>query len=133
MSDQDPIDPNDPKQPQSYDDDGRGELLQRDGMMLIVVILSLSNGMHFSPLFDYVLFPIMQLTRGLLVDIPLLVTYLTSLLLSTVTLMLSGIPAALYERKTGRTETDTKVCVIWATAACVLSLPSLVAFFGGYG
>lgn len=129
MSDQDPIDPNDPNQQQQYyDDDGRGELLQRDGILLIVVILSLSNGMHFSPLFDYVLFPIMQLTRGLLMDLPLLVTYITSLLLSTVTLMLSGIPAALYERKTGRTETDAKVCVIWAVTALVLSLPSVLTF-----
>lgn len=125
MSDQDPVDPN---QPPIFDDDGRAELLQRDGVLLIVVILALSNGMHFSPLFDYVLFPIMQLTQGLLVDLPLLVTYITSLLLSTVTLMLSGIPAALYERKTGRTETDTKVCVIWAVAALILSLPSVLSF-----
>lgn len=108
----------------------RAELLQRDGVFLVVVLLCLANGMHFSPLYDYVLLPVSILTKSLFGGLPLLVTYVTSILISTVTLMLSGIPAALHERRYGKSETDTRSCVVWLVGAFVLALPTLLSFVG---
>jgi hypothetical protein len=49
------------------------------------------------------------------------VFFLTSLIVSTGTLILSGIPAALFERATGRTQSDATSMIIWAVGAAALS------------
>lgn len=111
------------------DEQERIDLLQRDGLLLVIVLLCLANGMVFSPFFDYALLPVGVLTQSIFEGMPLLVTYVTSLLLSTFTLMVSGIPAALFEANTGRTETDRTSCLVWLAGAFVLAMPSLWAFF----
>ncbi len=45
---------------------------------------------------------------------------------ATATIMLAGVPAALFERLTGRRETDTASYAIWLTATVVISLPALL-------
>jgi len=50
---------------------------------------------------------------------------LSSLLLSTLFLILSGVPAALYERFTGTGETSFASRMIWLGGMVVLTLPSL--------
>lgn len=62
---------------------------------------------------------------GMMPDSIEAVTYLSSLGLSTVTLMLSGVPAALYERHAQATESTTLSLSIWLTGAVLMSLPAL--------
>jgi hypothetical protein len=50
---------------------------------------------------------------------------LSSLVLSTVTIMIAGIPAALYERVTNKTETDGTSALIWIGAMALLSYPAV--------
>ena len=50
--------------------------------------------------------------------------YMASLVCSTLTLMISGVPAALFERLTGRTTTDETSLWIWVAAAAALTLPA---------
>lgn len=57
---------------------------------------------------------------------PETILYGTSLLVSLGTLVLSGVPAAIYERITGRTESDTSSMWVWFGAALLLTLPGLV-------
>ena len=57
---------------------------------------------------------------------PRITAFLASLIAATATIMLAGVPAALFERITGRRETDTASYAIWLTAAVVISLPALL-------
>ena len=57
---------------------------------------------------------------------PRVTAFLASLIAATATIMLAGLPAALFERITGRRETDTASYAIWLTAAVVISLPGLL-------
>jgi hypothetical protein len=56
--------------------------------------------------------------------LPLVFT-LSSLLLSTLYLMLSGVPAAVYERLTGQTEPGFASRIIWLATMALMTLPSL--------
>lgn len=49
----------------------------------------------------------------------------SSLLLSTLSIMVAGIPAALYERVTGKTETDGTSALIWIGAMALLTYPAV--------
>ena len=49
----------------------------------------------------------------------------SSLLLSTVTIMIAGIPAALYERVRGKAETDATSALIWIGAMALLTYPAI--------
>lgn len=56
---------------------------------------------------------------------PNTVLFVSSLAISFGTLLLSGVPAALFERLTGRQETDRAAMLVWVAGALVLSLPGL--------
>jgi hypothetical protein len=109
------------------DVEGREQAMQRDVLLVATAGLSLVNGMPFSP----VLFPFVVLLKpflaGTLLGSPLVVTYLASFLASATTLVLAGVPAALYERAKGLTVSTPVSLGIWlaATLALVL-LPFLV-------
>lgn len=62
---------------------------------------------------------------GLTPDSISAITYLSSLALSTVTLMVSGVPAALYERYTRAQESTPVSLIIWLACALMISLPAL--------
>lgn len=51
--------------------------------------------------------------------------YFSSLLVSSATLLISGVPAALYERLVDREGAGKVSMYIWLAAAVVLSLPAL--------
>jgi hypothetical protein len=56
--------------------------------------------------------------------IPLL--YGTSLIVSISTLMLSAVPAGIFERLTGRQQSDQASMLVWLGAAILLTLPGLL-------
>ena len=108
------------------DQDNREALLKRDGMLIGIAAFSLLNGMHFSPFFDRVTLEVGPILAGFFVTSPLLLFYFTSLLLSVTTLLLGGVPAALFERFTGRKESDMVSLTIWLVTTAILALPSLL-------
>ena len=57
---------------------------------------------------------------------PAVTSFLASLTAATATIMLAGIPAALFERVTGRRDTDTASYTIWLVSAVAISFPALV-------
>ena len=57
---------------------------------------------------------------------PIAVFYGTSLIVSVSTLMLAGVPAALFERLTGRQDSDMASMLVWLGAAVLLTLPGLL-------
>lgn len=52
--------------------------------------------------------------------------YGTSLIVSVTTLMLSAVPAGIFERLTGREETDQTSMFVWLGAAILLTMPGLI-------
>jgi len=109
------------------DMDHRQDAMQKDVMLVATAGLSLMNGMTWSP----VLFPFVVLLKALLAGTilasPLVLTYLASLLVSATTLLLAGVPAALYERAKGLTESTPISIGIWLAGTAVLvALPQLL-------
>lgn len=88
------------------------------------VVLAIINGI-FSPwlLMVFVFYPLWYPTWA--PAISEIVIMLSSLILSTLTLMASGVPAALYERFARRDDTDQTSALIWFVCAVLLTLPSL--------
>ncbi len=88
-----------------------------------IIALAILNGL-FSPLLA-----LMFATHGIwfpffLPAILPLVFAFSSLLLSTLTLMIGGVPAAIYERMTGR-KSDFASGLIWLIGVAVLTFPAM--------
>lgn len=103
----------------------RDALLMRDGYTIGIVGLSVMNGMHFSPWFDPLYFLMRPFAPGFFIASPLLLFYFTSLFITTVSFILSGIIPALFERFTGRATSDTTSLRLWLAIAFLMSLPTL--------
>ena len=73
-------------------------LLKRDLPLAATVGVSIVNGLDFSPVFDSVSFYLYGFARESPIYDGELFFYLTSVAISLMTLLLAGIPAALYER-----------------------------------
>jgi hypothetical protein len=54
------------------------------------------------------------------------IAFFGSLVAATATIMLAGVPAALFERATGRQTTDAAAYSVWLVTAIVISFPALV-------
>lgn len=108
--------------------DEREGLLKRDVLMVATAGLALLNGMHFSPLFDPVLFFVQRLAPSFMG--PLLLFYFNSLFISLTTLLVAGIPAAIYERVRGHRESTPMSLGIWLAATLLLTSPSLMSAAG---
>lgn len=108
----------------------RERMLRQDGYFLGIATLSLINGMDFSPYFE----PGMVLVRPLLfsfsISSPLLIFYFTSLFLALASVVIAGVPAALFERFTGRTQSDGTSLLIWMGVTGLIALPSLARLLG---
>lgn len=106
----------------------RERTMQRDVLLVATAGASLLNGQTFSPLFDPVLILLRPFVASVITS-PLLLFYLTSLFLSLVTLMLAGIPAAIYERLRGTRESTPVSIGIWLVATLLLTLPTIRNWF----
>jgi hypothetical protein len=90
------------------------------------VVLAIINGI-MSPflLSVFVLYPLWY-PNWAPVDQTAVVT-LSSLILSSVMLMVTGVPGALYERLTGKQQTDVISAAIWLGCMIVATLPTVPA------
>lgn len=115
-----------------FDDmEEREQIMKRDVLLVAIAGMSLLNGMHFSPYFDPVAILLRPFIAGTLLSSPLVYLYLASMFVSLMSLLIAGIPAALYERMTGVKDSTSTSLGIWFAAMLVVSLPSLLAMAGG--
>jgi len=98
--------------------------LMRNELIFVAVGAAILNGIFsadqfvvsaFSPFWYPWLFP-----RS-----PEIIQFLSSLILSTLTVMVAGVPAAIYERVRGLADTNTVSAGIWAACSLVLLYPSV--------
>jgi hypothetical protein len=101
-------------------DDGRESSLQKDVMLVATCGMSLLNGMPWSPMLLPVTILLTPFLAGTFLGSPLVLTYLASMLVSAFTLLLAGVPAALYERFTGQTDSTPNSIAIWLVGVLVL-------------
>lgn len=110
--------------------DDRETILRQDGLYIAIAALALLSGMHFSPYFDPAFLLVRFFAPAFFVSSPLLLFYFTSLILATTALLLGGVPAALFERATGRTQSDVTSLCIWMVAVAVIAIPALLHMGG---
>lgn len=98
-----------------------------------IVGLAIVNGI-FSPFMVFTArLMVLTLAPGLLLGGATLVFFVSSLIAATATLLLAGVPAALFEQATGRRTTDTASYAIWLAASALLALPALLNALAGIG
>lgn len=107
----------------------REQTMQRDVLLVAAAAVSLVNGMHFSPLFDPIFFLLRPFVAPILSS-PLVLFYLTSIFISVMTLVVAGVPAALYERLRGQSQSSPVSIGIWFAATVVLALPGILGATG---
>lgn len=92
--------------------------------LVVIIGVAILNGI-FSPIFVPQAFAmILTVAPGLLIASPSLLIFFASLIAATATIIFAGVPAALFERFTGRAETDAVSYSVWVVTAVVLSFPA---------
>jgi hypothetical protein len=114
----------------SNDMDHREQLLRQDGFFIGIATLSLLNGMDFSIYFEPGVVMIRPLLFSFGLSSPVLVLYFTSLFLSITSVILAGVPAALFERATGRKASDAVSLSIWMGTLAIMTLPTFLKMLG---
>ena len=97
------------------------------GMLLVAAAaIALFNGSLWSPFFDSVAYILYLTTRGVPLMTAARASDVTPIVIAVMTLMLAGIPAAVYERSRGlRTSTSVSLG-IWLVATLLLTLPTIM-------
>ncbi|MCF8531991.1 MAG: hypothetical protein K9G48_03215 [Reyranella sp.] len=97
--------------------------MDRNFFIVVVVGISILNGL-FSP-FIAVAVPIAAVLLPEVFPRSVgWVLFFSSLLVSSATLLISGVPAALYERLVDRGQESTPALAIWLGGAALLALPA---------
>ncbi len=93
-----------------------------------IAFFGMINGI-FNPYFFFAFQISLYLMAAPLFGSTAAIAYFTSLMISTATIILGGIPAAIYERLIGAKD-DSTVTSLWIWLACtaVLALPSIGNF-----
>ena len=93
-----------------------------------VVAVAIFNGQGFSPAFDPLLYLLTPFLRGTPLGTSMGFFYTTSVLLSLLTFIFSGLPAALYERLLRRRTSSVVSLAIWLAVAALLAYPAYKAW-----
>lgn len=95
--------------------------------IFMILAFAILNGL-FSPLLLQVVAAMIVLAPGFFAPSPPILFFSASLMLSTLTVMVAGVPAALYERATGATQPTPVSMWIWLAGAAILTLPAIGLF-----
>lgn len=109
----------------------RERIMKQDGYLLGIAGASLFSGMHFSPWMDLFVLPIAAILASFYISSPVLLFYFASLTVAVAAVIVAGIPAALFERYTGRRHSDSKSMAIWLAGTIVLAIPAIAGMFRG--
>jgi hypothetical protein len=103
--------------------------MERNFYYIGIAFFGMINGL-FNPLllFAYVWSKVFMSVP--LFGVEALIFYFASLMLSTATIILGGIPAAIYERLIGAKDDSTVTSLwIWLAATAILTVPAIGNFF----
>ena len=109
--------------------DQREKTMQQDVMLVLIAAISLLNGMQVSPFLVIFAAGLAPILSAFFITSPVLLFYFASLCAGVSTVILAGIPAALYERFAGGRGTSVTSLTIWLVAAVILAIPTILRFF----
>ncbi len=102
--------------------------MSAQSFLIAILGFGILNGI-FSPYRLMAQFIVIVLAPGFFLDSPSIVLLLSSLLTATATIMIGGVPAAIYERLRGETESSVGSLWIWIVATALISLPAVQVMF----
>jgi hypothetical protein len=100
--------------------------------LVFVLGIAMLNGL-FSPALRIVVLFAPVWYPALLPQTASLLFLLSSLLVATFTLMIAGVPSAVYERLSGAKESDFVSMGIWLAGTLVLTAPAVVNMLAAFG
>jgi hypothetical protein len=105
-------------------------LLRRDAWLLAIAAVALLNGSTYSPLFDSILYFMRPAGRPFFIVGSEAFFYMTGAVLWFLTILIAGVPAALYERMRGQRESTPVSLAIWLGGVILLALPAILSLLG---
>jgi hypothetical protein len=104
--------------------------LERNFYFIGIAFFGMINGIFNQIALLFALLYVQILAPSLLFGSTSLTLMFSSLMVSTATIILAGIPAALYERYAGAKDDSTPVSLwIWLAGTAILTLPAIGNFF----
>jgi len=104
--------------------------MDRHWYFIAIAFFGMVNGMFNQTWLLFALIHMQILAPALLFGSVGLTLLFSSLMVSTATIILGGIPAAIYERLVGAKEDSTDASLwIWLAATALLTLPAMGNFF----
>ena len=98
--------------------------MSRNSYYIGIAFFGMISGLP-SPLFEPVFLYSLPLLWAPLFGNVSLIAYFAALMLSTATIILAGIPAAIYERYVGATDDSTDASMwIWLAGTAILAIPA---------
>jgi hypothetical protein len=104
--------------------------LWRPALLVATAGLAILNGLPLTPFFDSISYILYLFTRGSSFIGGEVLFYATSVFIAVMTLLIGGVPAAIYERLRDLRESTPISLGIWLVATGLLALPSLRAATG---
>jgi hypothetical protein len=105
-------------------------LFKRTLPLAALVAVAIAHGMIFSPLYDFVSYFVSVFSRRTVFYSPMVLEQLPSVLIALFTVMLAGIPAAIYERVRGHGDSTPVSIAIWLVATLLISAPVILRALG---
>jgi hypothetical protein len=108
--------------------------MSKQGYLIGILGFGLISGMFSPIILPQSSLAVLLLSPGLLISSPHIVAFLAYLLGATFTIMLAGIPAAIYERIVKAKVSTTMSLWIWLSGTAILALPGIIGFLrvGGF-
>ncbi len=104
--------------------------MDRNFYFIGIAFFGMVNGLFNQTWLLFALVHVQILAPALLFGSVSLTLMFTSLMVSTATIILAGIPAAIYERVIGAKEDSTEASLwIWLAGTALLTLPAIGDFF----
>jgi len=107
-----------------------GIVLSRILPLALIVALAIAHGAILSPLYDFVSYFVSAFSRRSIFYHPQVLENFPSLLITVFTLLLGGIPAAIYERVRGLRDSTSASLLIWLVATILITAPVLTRALG---
>ena len=105
-------------------------LVKRTLPLALLVAVAVVHGLILSPLYDFVSYFVSAFSRRTIFYNQTVLELFPSVLIALLTLMLAGVPAAIYERARGLRDSTPTSIAIWLVATLLLSAPVILQALG---
>jgi hypothetical protein len=102
--------------------------MSRQPFLAAILGFAVISGMFSPILVPNVTGALILLAPGLISAVPQIFVFLVYLVGATLTVMLGGVPAALYERARGAMDSNLASMWIWLVATALIALPAVILF-----